>query len=240
MAVVPALIAAFGLWSLVSALWSLDAHVSLLDSQRTLLYLAAACCFALAGPGLAAGVVGGATVVAVWALGGRLLNGAHVDPYEGKLLVGPIGYANGLGGLDGDRRRGRRRARAARAPRVRAAARRAAAGAPAHEQPWGRGGARRRLLSSPSLPRLAGAVVALSALALVRSSRLRSVRPREPRRLLARRARDGDRAPARRRRAPGRSTSSTTASRRRTTRTASICRRSPSSASSACCSSSRS
>jgi hypothetical protein len=98
-AVMPALIAAFGIWSLISAMWSLDAHVSVLDAQRTLLYLAAACCFALAGPGLAAGVVGGTMIVAVWALGGRLLHGAQLNRYEGKLLVGPVGYANGLGGL---------------------------------------------------------------------------------------------------------------------------------------------
>jgi hypothetical protein len=98
-AAMPALIAAFGLCSLLSALWSLDAHVSVLDAQRTLLYLAAACCFALAGPGLAAGVVGGTTIVAAWALAGRLIHGAHFDPYEGKLLIGPVGYANGLGGL---------------------------------------------------------------------------------------------------------------------------------------------
>ncbi len=95
----PGLLAGFALWSVASALWSLDASVSLLDAQRTLLYVAAACCFALAGPGLVAGVLGGTTIVAVWALGGRLIHGARIDPYEGRLLVAPLGYANGLGAL---------------------------------------------------------------------------------------------------------------------------------------------
>lgn len=97
--VLPALIAAFGVWSMASIFWSLDVSVSALDAQRTLLYLAAACCFAVAGPGLSLGVLGGTTIVAVWALAGRAISGTHFDPYEGKLLLGPVGYANGLGAL---------------------------------------------------------------------------------------------------------------------------------------------
>jgi O-antigen ligase len=41
----------------------------------------------------------GATAVAVWALADRLLGGAPVDPFEGKLLSAPLGYANALGAL---------------------------------------------------------------------------------------------------------------------------------------------
>jgi O-antigen ligase len=95
----PAILAALGVWSLLSALWSVDASASTLDVQRTLLYLTAALAFAVAGEGLPAGVVAGATVVAGWALGSRLVDGVRFDTYEGKLLTGPIGYANGLGAL---------------------------------------------------------------------------------------------------------------------------------------------
>ena len=95
----PLLIAALALWSLLSAAWSIEPSASTLDVQRTLLYLAAAAAFALAGEGLAVGVLGGATIVALWALGGRLIHGAQLNPYEGRLLTGPIGYANGLAAL---------------------------------------------------------------------------------------------------------------------------------------------
>jgi hypothetical protein len=95
----PAALAALGLWSLLSATWSAHPSASLLDVQRTLLYLVAALAFAAAGDGLPAGVVAGATAVAAWALGARLVDGTHFDPYEGTLLTGPIGYANGLGAL---------------------------------------------------------------------------------------------------------------------------------------------
>jgi len=95
----PALLAALALWSLLSATWSVSPSASTLDVQRTLLYLAAAVAFALAGEGLTVGVLGGATIVAMWALGDRLINGAPIDTYEGRLLTGPIGYANGLAAL---------------------------------------------------------------------------------------------------------------------------------------------
>ncbi len=95
----PAVLAVFGVWSLVSATWSVQPSASTLDVQRTLLYLTAALAFAAAGEGLPAGVLVGATVVAGWALGTRLADGTHFDTYEGKLLTGPIGYANGLAAL---------------------------------------------------------------------------------------------------------------------------------------------
>ena len=96
---VPVLVAAYGLWSIASAAWSVAPSLSTLDVQRTLLYLAAAIAFTLAEDGLVAGVLGGTTALAVWTLGDRLVNGAGNDYYEGKLLTGPIGYANGLGAL---------------------------------------------------------------------------------------------------------------------------------------------
>jgi O-antigen ligase len=95
----PMCLAALCLWSVASASWSAVPSASFLDVQRTLLYLAASAAFAVAGDGLVTGVGAGGTVVAVWALGARLAGGAPADPYEGALLTGPIGYANGLGAL---------------------------------------------------------------------------------------------------------------------------------------------
>jgi hypothetical protein len=94
-----ALLAALLALSLASSLWSIDPHTSALEAQRILLYLAAFAAFALARDGLEAGVVLGASVVAVWALADRLVHGAPIDTYEGRLLTGPLGYANGLGAL---------------------------------------------------------------------------------------------------------------------------------------------
>jgi O-antigen ligase len=92
-------LAAFAAISLASVAWSPDPSASLLDVQRTLLYLAGLAGFALAGEGLVGGVALGAGVVGAWALADRAVAGVHVDPYEGTLLTGPIGYANGLGAL---------------------------------------------------------------------------------------------------------------------------------------------
>ena len=95
----PALLAALLLWSAVSVSWSVWPAGSTLDAQRTLLYLAAAAAFAVAGDGLVPGVALGGTAVAAWALGARAFDGGALDPYEGRLLTGPVGYANGLGAL---------------------------------------------------------------------------------------------------------------------------------------------
>lgn len=90
---------AYGGLSFASTLWSADPSASVLDGQRTLLYLAGLASFALAGEGLAVGVAVGAGGVGAWALVDRLISGTPRDPYEGTLLSGPIGYANGLGAL---------------------------------------------------------------------------------------------------------------------------------------------
>jgi len=95
----PAILAALVLWSVASSAWSVFPSGSILDAQRTLLYLAAAIAFAVAGDGLVLGVVAGVSVVAAWALGAHLFDGGTFDTYEGRLLTGPLGYANGLGAL---------------------------------------------------------------------------------------------------------------------------------------------
>jgi O-antigen ligase len=89
----------FAGWTTLSAAWSLDPHATLLETQRLLLYAAALAAFLAARRGLANGVVLGATAVAVWALADRFLSRATVDPFEGKLLSAPLGYANALGAL---------------------------------------------------------------------------------------------------------------------------------------------
>jgi O-antigen ligase len=92
-------IAALAALSAASALWSVDAAASLLDVQRTLLYVVALASFVLAGEGLVGGVCLGVGVVGGWALVERAIAGTTFDRYEGRLLTGPIGYANGLGAL---------------------------------------------------------------------------------------------------------------------------------------------
>jgi O-antigen ligase len=89
----------FAGWTTLSAAWSLDPHATLLETQRLLLYAAATAAFLAARQGLAGGIALGATAVAVWALADRFLGGAPVDPFEGKLLSAPLGYANALGAL---------------------------------------------------------------------------------------------------------------------------------------------
>jgi O-antigen ligase len=96
--VIVPLIAFAGL-SLASAWWSAAPSASLLASQRILLYIAAMLSFVLARDGLVAGVAVGAGSVAAWALGTRFVEGTSIDRFEGRLLTGPIGYANGLGAL---------------------------------------------------------------------------------------------------------------------------------------------
>jgi hypothetical protein len=93
------LLACFGLWTALSAAWSLDAHASLLEPQRILLYAVALGAFLVARRGLVDGIVAGATLVALWSLADRYVTGSARDPFEGTLLAGPIGYANALGAL---------------------------------------------------------------------------------------------------------------------------------------------
>lgn len=94
-----AALTALCVWSLASAAWSVDPAASLLDTQRTVLYLAAAASFVLVREGLTLGVLAGTTAVAAWSLGDRFVAGSAHDPFEGTLLTGPLGYANALGAI---------------------------------------------------------------------------------------------------------------------------------------------
>ena len=94
-------LAAFALWTALSAAWSLDPDASLLDAQRTPLYVAAAAAALLVRGALLAGTLAGVVAVCFYALAERLVRGKPEppDPFEGTLLHEPLGYANGLGAL---------------------------------------------------------------------------------------------------------------------------------------------
>jgi len=98
-------LAAYAAWQALSAWWSLDSTSSLRDAERGLVYVAAAAALAAAACGgrwLLVGVLAGATGVAAYSLVDRAVSGAPVvDPTQGTLLVGPLGYANALGILSG-------------------------------------------------------------------------------------------------------------------------------------------
>jgi hypothetical protein len=94
-------LAALALWAALSAAWSLDSDASLLDAQRTLLYVAAAAAALLVRGALVAGTLAGVVAVCAYSLGERLVHGEPEppDPFEATLLHEPLGYANGLGAL---------------------------------------------------------------------------------------------------------------------------------------------
>jgi O-antigen ligase len=104
LAVVGAL-AALACWELLSMLWSPTVTWSVLESERTLVYLAAAAALLLVVtrsrvPALLTGLVLGIGFVASYAVATRVFPG-HVggpyDPSAGYQLDAPIGYWNALG-----------------------------------------------------------------------------------------------------------------------------------------------
>ncbi|TLZ44619.1 MAG: hypothetical protein E6K32_05280 [Gammaproteobacteria bacterium] len=97
-----ALFAALTVWTALSARWSGQYETSILEAERTSVYLIAALAI-LVGverPALAqilAGLLAGATAVSAYGLGKFVIGGHPLNPIEGNLLFEPIGYANGLG-----------------------------------------------------------------------------------------------------------------------------------------------
>jgi O-antigen ligase/polysaccharide polymerase Wzy-like membrane protein len=99
-------LAALAVWAALSSFWSPGAAAPVLESERGILYVAAAAAALLllssreASAGLLGGVVAGAVLVSLYALGTRLFPG-HVggayDPSSGYQLAEPIGYWNALG-----------------------------------------------------------------------------------------------------------------------------------------------
>jgi hypothetical protein len=96
---------ALAAWAALSAVWAPSAEGAVLEAERITIYAAVALLLALrlrcalVLP-LLAGIAAGATVVAVYALGTRLLPGrlgGAYDPSGGYQLGDPIGYWNALG-----------------------------------------------------------------------------------------------------------------------------------------------
>jgi len=88
-------------WTALSALWSPDPGASLLEAQRTLVYVAALVAAVAVGGRLLAGTLAAIGFVCAYSVGQRLLQGAPDPPvpFSGTLLQEPLGYANALGGL---------------------------------------------------------------------------------------------------------------------------------------------
>lgn len=88
-------------WTALSAAWSPDPDGSLLEAQRTVVYVALVLAATVLGGSLLRGVLAAVAVVCAWAVGQRLLEGtpSPPDPFQATLLHEPIGYANGLGAL---------------------------------------------------------------------------------------------------------------------------------------------
>jgi hypothetical protein len=84
-----AALAALAAWTAASILWSSNVSASILDVQRTVLYVGAASLFVLArpGPALPAGFLGAVVLLAASGL---------VSVEAGERLAEPIGYANGM------------------------------------------------------------------------------------------------------------------------------------------------
>ena len=96
----------FAGWAALSSFWSPGAAAPVLEAERGILYVAATAAALLllstreASAGLLGGIVAGAVLVSLYALGTRLFPG-HVggayDPSSGYQLAEPIGYWNALG-----------------------------------------------------------------------------------------------------------------------------------------------
>jgi O-antigen ligase len=88
-------------WTALSALWSPDQHASLLEAQRTLVYVAAIVAAVAVGGRLFAGTFAAIGLVCAYSVGRRLLEGPPDPPlpFSGTFLQEPLGYANALGGL---------------------------------------------------------------------------------------------------------------------------------------------
>jgi hypothetical protein len=92
------------IWIAVSALWSSSLGGSVLEVQRALVYAGGACALVVLArssfvPQLLAGALGGAAVVACYALATRVFPErlGVFDPVAGYRLAGTVGYWNALG-----------------------------------------------------------------------------------------------------------------------------------------------
>ena len=93
---------AFAGWVALSAAWSGQPSTSLLQAERSAVYAVGMLAVLLvveraAVPHLLGGMAAGITAVCAFGLGQYLLDPPPLDPFEGRLLFEPLGYANALG-----------------------------------------------------------------------------------------------------------------------------------------------
>jgi hypothetical protein len=95
---------AFGVWTVLSTVWSIDSVETVREAQRMLAYVAVAAALVLAVrvravPTLLGGVLAGITLPSLYGLGTRLFPDrlGVFDPIAGYRLSEPLGYWNGLG-----------------------------------------------------------------------------------------------------------------------------------------------
>ena len=95
-------LAALAVWTGASVLWSSHVSASVLEAQRTIVYVGAAAVFVLSGAGraLLAGVLGAVTFLCGYGLVDWLFGEPEAplsaDPDAARRLSEPIGYANGV------------------------------------------------------------------------------------------------------------------------------------------------
>jgi O-antigen ligase len=90
------------LWMLLSASWGIAGTEAIHEAERSAVYVAALAAMLLTVRGgstkaLLAGTLAGIVAMAAYALGERAVDPPTLDPYQGALLTGPVGYANALG-----------------------------------------------------------------------------------------------------------------------------------------------
>ena len=93
---------ALAAWMLASAWWGVAGVEATRETERCALYVAALGALLLvtrtgSGSALLTGTLGGIVALAAYALGERVVAPLPLDPYQGALLTGPVGYANALG-----------------------------------------------------------------------------------------------------------------------------------------------
>jgi O-antigen ligase len=97
-----AALAAFAAWTAASSLWSSSPEGSILEGERTAVYVAGLL-VVLVGvarmslPQVLVAAVAGATAVCAYSLVKRVVSPPPLDPFQGRLLFEPFGYANALG-----------------------------------------------------------------------------------------------------------------------------------------------
>ena len=90
------------LWTLASALWSVEPAQSVLEARRTVVYAAVALALVVlarrgGGSTVVAGAYAGVCLLVLYAVARYLFGARHFVPFEGNLISEPLGYANAVG-----------------------------------------------------------------------------------------------------------------------------------------------